>query len=192
MIDDATAALVSAMVSKGNLSTATAVLQGVAEGVQPLPPMTAEEIRQKLRDKDLFPEPTEADTVPASGGIEGLPGALQVSRGDVTRALETLKTGSAAGQSGWSAKLLQVLSADNEKEEGVDGFVTSVVTLFNLLLRGQLRGAELLTVCRVAMLPKKDGGVRPIAVGDALLRALGATVAGAVREECRAYARSFR
>jgi hypothetical protein len=60
------------------------------------------------------------------------------------------------------------------------------VVFFNLLLRGDVRGADMLTVSRVAMLPKKDSGVRPIAIGDALLRALGATVVGAVREAAAA------
>ena len=159
------------MVANGNVAAALARLQDRADGIQQLPAMSADEIRQKLEEKALFPAATDADTVPASEGMEGLQGALQISRGHVTGAFDKLKVGSASGQSGWSAKLLQVLAADNDKEQHVDGFITAMVVFFNLLLRGDVRGADMLTVSRVAMLPKKDSGVRPIAIGDALLAA---------------------
>ena len=183
---DALAARVEAMVAKGNMSAGLGLLQDEVDGIQPLPQMTAEVIRQKLQEKDLFPEATDADHVSPSEQMEEPPVALQVTREHVTKAFEKLKVGSASGQSGWSAKLLQVLSTDSDKEEGVDGFVTSIVTFFNLLLRGELHCAEMMTVCRLALLPKPDGGIRPIAIGDSLLRALGATVTGAVREQAAA------
>jgi hypothetical protein len=63
-----------------------------------------------------------------------------------------------------------------------DIFLQKVTRLFNMILAGKGGEATLWTTSRMVALSKKDGGVRPIAVGEVWLRLLGRIAA---RKEAR-------
>ena len=100
-------------------------------------------------------------------------------------AVRGFKRGSAPGPSGLRADHLReaLLSAH------ADEVVANLAALCQLLARGEAPAtlASHLAGATLHALPKKQGGVRPIAVGEVLRRLVGKLWCQAVREESRAY-----
>ena len=93
---------------------------------------------------------------------------IQITPDDVTKCLRTFSTGSSGGPDGLTAKHLRDMISGATGET-----LKSAVTDFvNLLLRGDLPRniCEIIFGGRLIVLNKKDGGIRPIAVGYTLRR----------------------
>lgn len=83
-----------------------------------------------------------------------------------------LPRGSAPGPSGWTFEL--VLAAINRQPTGT--VAAFLVDIAQRALYGTLPWRELLCASRLVALGKPDGGVRPIAVGEAIYRVIGRLV----------------
>ena len=93
---------------------------------------------------------------------------LQVSPEDVLRNLKTFPAVSSSGSDGLTAQHLSDLLAGALDEQ----FKTNLTDFVNVVLQGDLptEAREILFGGRLIALQKKDGGVRPIAVGYTLRR----------------------
>ena len=88
---------------------------------------------------------------------------LQVSESDVRAAISSFPCGSAGGPDGITAQHLKDLTA-----AGVDDSLIGILTVFvNLLLAGKIPKSisPILFGGKLIALEKKDGGIRPIAIG---------------------------
>ena len=93
---------------------------------------------------------------------------LQVSPEDVVRNLKTFPVSSSGGLDGLTAQHLSDLLAGAPDEQ----FKTNLPDFLNVVLQGDLptEVMEILFGRRLIALQKKDGGVRPIALGYTLRR----------------------
>ena len=115
---------------------------------------------------------------------------LQTEADSILAALSSMPAGSAAGLDGLRPKHLQDLTAKGTLESGCR-LSTSLAKLANVLLsggvpdfaRGALFGASLCALC------KKEGGIRPIAVGSVFRRV---TAKVASRYACELMASTFK
>ena len=109
------------------------------------------------------------------------PPPIQVSVEDVTRALRSFSTGSASGPSGLRANHLKkaVFCPSSIHANHTSQCLTNVV---NLLCAGKAPHDVVPYLCGASLLPckKKDGGLRPIAVGEVLRRLTSKCAARAV------------
>ena len=114
---------------------------------------------------------------PGTGGIPPLshpPPSVQINGRDVkfVRFLRSLPNGSSGGPSGMTYDHLAVLAEDDECVVHLARFMADIIN-------GTLpsRARQLLTASNLFPLAKPDGGVRPVAVGEVLLRASAAWLA---------------
>src|SRR6185312_2339125 len=98
------------------------------------------------------PRPQHAVTVPFSVD-------------DVAKAARKLRTGATPGPSGWTEELVLEAMEDPDAARGIAAFVTDIA---NAAVSPTVR--ELLTTCTLVGIPKPDGGVRPIAMGEVFLK----------------------
>jgi len=91
-----------------------------------------------------------------------------VSEDDLLAALRAMANGAAAGPNGMTIELLLILAQDAECLKALCLIVRDII---NYDIPQHIR--ERLTRCRLIALGKPDGGVRPIAIGDALLKVAG-------------------
>ena len=160
-----------ALVEHGRQSDAMRCLEAhLDEEANPQAPPSKAAILSKL--KALHPDRNEDDLLPES--VRGLPEGAIISRADVQRGIDHAPRGSAAAMSGWTFDLIAQLADDSAG--GVE-FVAALVEVYNLILAGKGGSATLWIRSRVVALPKPDGGIRPIAIGEALFRLLGKIVA---------------
>jgi hypothetical protein len=115
------------------------------------------ELHERLQA--LHPEEPEQ---PAAPDDAAPPAAVTVEQ--VGAVLRHLKTGKAAGPSGMTYE--HVKAAVTGNEEGM----LVLQELINLMLSGTLPHCPELTDCRLVAISKPNGGVRPIAIGEALVR----------------------
>ena len=80
---------------------------------------------------------------------------------------KNVKNGSAPGPSGWTGELLHQLCQDEECLKGITTLVQCIVN--GTISDGKTK--ELLLSCRLLAATKKNGGVRPIAIGECFVRA---------------------
>ena len=124
-----------------------------------------------------FPDPPDSSIQP-----------LIVSENDVLRCIRTFPTGSAAGIDGLRPQHLKDLTSTSAGESG-KRLLRSVTNLCNFLLKGDLHpaicpylyGASLLAI------NKKDGGIRPIAIGNVFRRLVAKLSCFSVRNEISEY-----
>jgi hypothetical protein len=118
----------------------------------------------------LHPPASKLDELPIA--TTTLPPPLSLSHLDICGCLIRLPARSAAGMSSWTYDLIiQLLTGD-------DRLIALVTSLFNLLLSGKGGPPGLWTKARLIALQKKDGGIRPIAIGEVWLRFFSRVVAG--------------
>src|SRR4051812_25310896 len=82
-----------------------------------------------------------------------------------------MAAGVAPGPSGWTADLLKILAEDPACLRPVTAMLVDIA---NNRLAGSVRNR--LTLCNLIALPKDDKNIRPIAMGDALLKLAGRLV----------------
>ena len=126
------------------------------------------------RIQQLFPPSTDLQWLPryAPGSDE----CLSLQQDDVDLGLAQLPKESAAGLSGWSYELVQLLC------EGDDGELTrqELKRLFNHILHGKGGSVQAWNGDRIVPLIKSDNGLRPIVVGEVFLRILGRIAAAKI------------
>jgi hypothetical protein len=135
---------------KGNITRAARAMEE-AEIAENTPETT-----QKLTD--LHPEGVPPDTnVP-----DTIP--VQISKEKLSKTVKRLARGSAPGASAWTFEHIQAMFFGSE--EGAE----TIHQLVNASLAGSLPDWEDIRACRLIPLLKKNGGVRPIAIGEVWAR----------------------
>lgn len=132
-------------------------------------------LREKLAA--LNPEATAEDDLTALMDDERMPRSVaqtcQLTGGEVQRVIKKLPLGSAAGFFGWTFRLISQL-VHSSPEHGMD-LCDALANLFNMMLQGNL-SAGIWISCRSVLVPKRNGGERPLAIGEAFYRIMGRTV----------------
>ena len=113
-----------------------------------------------------------------------LPPAVRVSELDMVRALKSFPNGTAPGPSSLRANHLKeavFCPSPTQSEFALKGLVGVV----NLLVAGRAPSCIITFLCGASLLAcqKKDGGLRPIAIGEVLRRLISKCVARAVQSE---------
>ncbi|XP_048483467.1 uncharacterized protein LOC125489916 [Plutella xylostella] len=108
---------------------------------------------------------------------------LVVEVDDVARAIGSFNNGSAAGLDGIRPELLKELTSSGAGDNGAT-LLQSICNLSNFLLRGLVNRevCPFLYGASLCALKKKDGGIRPIAVGSVLRRLVAKLGCAAVRD----------
>ena len=94
-----------------------------------------------------------------------------VSEEDVRKAINSFRPGSAGGPDGLRPGHLKTLLSHSSAEAGVN-LLTTLTDFVNAILRGEVPDFAVSTFfgATLCALTKKDGGIRPIAVGNTLRR----------------------
>ena len=111
-------------------------------------------------DEDMPPPPSASDSAP-----------LIVTREQVRQSIISMPTGSAGGMDGIRPIHLRQLTSAETGEAG-QRLLTSLTSLTNLVLAGQVPpdARDVLYCASLCAFRKKDGGLRPIAVGSVYRR----------------------
>jgi hypothetical protein len=142
-------------------------------GVAPINTATAASIQA------LFPSARpNGDTLPQPQQCP-VEDRIELTPDEILQGLQDLPKQSAAGLSGWTYDLLRELGTGSGPEAA--DFRAAVRRVFNLLLRGAYNNPVDWNGDRVVPLVKKDGGVRPIVIGEAWTRVLSRIVAKRMR-----------
>jgi hypothetical protein len=117
----------------------------------------------------LHPDATAEDIIDIPEELEE---PIKITDYNVLESVKHLPVGSAAGYTGWTYAAIHaiVLPRDNNNE-----MLSVVRKFFNYLLAGKLLNRRL-TDSRAVLIPKDDGGLRPLGIGEAWYRFLGRTV----------------
>lgn len=115
------------------------------------------ETREKLRELHPDAEPPPDTNIPNT-----IP--VQVSKVKLTKIVKRLTKGSAPGPSAWTFEHIQAIHFGSH--EGAD----AIFQLVNAGLTGSLPDWEDIRACRLIPLLKKNGGIRPIAIGEVWAR----------------------
>jgi hypothetical protein len=129
-------------------------------------PLSLEEVQVKLRT--LNPQRREGDEVPAED--ENPTGRLRISADVVGRVMRNLSKGSANGASGWTCATIYRLYGGCDS--GLGEHHDKIANLFTLLASGELP-AKYWNWSRAVLIPKDDGGFRPLGIGETWYRILG-------------------
>ncbi|KAI5642477.1 reverse transcriptase (RNA-dependent DNA polymerase) domain-containing protein [Phthorimaea operculella] len=116
--------------------------------------------------------------------------ACKAQEEDVAQALSTFYNGSAAGLDGIRPSHLKELTSSSAGDNG-RRLLTSLTNLCNFLLSGRLNVevCPFLYGAALCALSKKDGGVRPIAIGSTIRRLTTKLGCRAVKEDMSTYLR---
>jgi hypothetical protein len=95
---------------------------------------------------------------------------------DMALILKSLKLDTAPGPSGWSAYLAKLCS-------GVPTFLEFLATLASQVANNTAPGHALLTASRLVAIPKPDGKIRPIAVGEIFYRVIAKAILSHLRSD---------
>jgi hypothetical protein len=131
----------------------------------PINVMTDPTALQALRD--LHPPSSDQDSIPE---LPQTTPSLTLQEATIKEILSTAPKDSAVAFSAWTFELLNF---------GIQypAFLTAATKIFNHMLAGRAGNPALWLQSRLVALRKPNGGVRPIAVGEAWPRALGRIVA---------------
>ena len=169
--DQLLASAVRFKLEAGNFKAALRIL---CSDDAPAPPNVA--TLQALKDKHPGSAVDRRTPIHPTGNLRYTP--LQISPGDVRKSLRTFPLGSSGGSDGLTPQhLIDLLAGDSDNR-----LLNALTDLINLMLAGKF-DSEINTIIyggRLIALSKKDGGVRPIAVGY-VLRRLAAKCANAVK-----------
>ena len=112
------------------------------------------------------------------------PTAVQATIEDVARALKSFPNGSASGPSGLRANHLKEAAFCPSPDRAIYA-LRSLSGVVNLMCAGKVPQAVVPYLCGATLLTsqKRDGGLRPIAVGEVLRRLSSKCISKAVRSE---------
>ena len=132
--------------------------------------LSAQQTRDYINSNKLYPDYDEE--------LDSLDSIRHSSRTPITISIETVKTtlhklsmGKAAGISGWTFNLLHGLGADHMENSAE--FTTALCKLLNVMAANKI-DSSVWTKTRLQLIPKALGGLRPITIGETLVRVLGA------------------
>ena len=135
------------------------------------------QLHPPANENDVLPEPT-AD--PPAGELEITAEIVRRHiEGHPEEAIPCLSTDSAQGSDGWTNKLIRQLSAmckDRQDHlvhaQGAIAFHANLARLYVNMYSNKIKGVAqtLWTTVRSVLLPKPDGGLRPIGISGALYR----------------------
>ena len=184
-------ARIEALTAANRLSAATTALgamDGLLKGVPIQPPVTQEEMAKAIHA--LHPADDERDILPDAEDDPPLADCMQLTPDSVRAKFYTLqKKNTAAGNTGWTNEWLRMLG-DDRMDVAYVHQVTPPTALhlaftvfFNRVLQGRYsgEGRDLLVTARLIMIPKPQGGLRPIRIECAIMRLLGAVAAAMAR-----------
>ena len=137
--------------------------------------------RAVLSSKHPAPRPDSVlRSPPSSNEVEG---ALSVVIGDVLRAVRSFPSGSAGGPDGLRPQHLFDLTSASAGQDG-EALLGALTSFTNLVLAGDtpIPARKIFWGASLIALNKKDGGVRPIAVGCTLRRLIAKTASLRVLE----------
>lgn len=97
----------------------------------------------------------------------------------VRRIVKAAKRGRAAGQSGWTWEMIQMVAASREG-------ITALTKLVNALATSVTDPHDTLLTCGLTLLDKKGGGVRPVAVAEPLVSLVSKCLAAVVARKAMA------
>jgi hypothetical protein len=153
---DRTTARALSLAARGFIGRAAATLARV---IAPHT-LTPDEQSEKLEAL----HPPGADPAPLPPGMHTPD--LGITVDDVRKAAKA--TGAAPGPNGLTDEIIAVLLQDNICAKAITAMITDIV---NNDIAPSIR--ERLTRCRLVALPKPDGSVRPVAIGDTLMKIAG-------------------
>ena len=113
----------------------------------------------------------ELDDLPATP-MDDEPAGLQITGEAALEGIRKLNSKAAPGVSGWTNNLLKWLRVYAGKQRQSAELGKRVAAVANRALRGEIDGKELefFTRYRLYLKPKDGGGVRPLGLGDVLMR----------------------
>ena len=182
---------VEALTAESRLSAASTTLKimdEVIRGVQQPLPVSPEYIAERIAA--LHPEANENDTLPDAAEDPPLSDCLQLTPDQVRQRFYTIQLkNTAAGNTGWSNEWLRMLGDDRNSPNYVhtetppNALHVAFTHFFNKILQGRIvgEGRELLVTARLIMIPKPQGGLRPIRIECAMMRLMSATAAALAR-----------
>jgi Reverse transcriptase (RNA-dependent DNA polymerase) len=184
-------ARIEALTAANRLSaaaTALGALNGLLTGVPIPPPVTQEEMAREI--DALHPADDERDILPDAEHDPPIAECMQLTPDTIRAKFYALqKKNTAAGNTGWTNEWLRLLG-DDRMETAYVHTVTPPTALhlafsafFNRVLQGRYsgEGRDLLVTARLIMIPKPQGGLRPIRIECAIMRLLGAVAAAVAR-----------
>lgn len=136
--------------------------------------------------QDKHPSPSRQLAIPPEPDLSSA--FLSVSVADVTNAIGSFYSGSASGLDGLRPQHLKELTSSSAGNNGTK-LLESLCKLCNFLLRGMLNPqvCPYLYGATLCALEKKDGGIRPIAIGNTIRRLVAKLGCRSVREEMAMY-----
>ena len=161
--DDSVARRVQSKCADGDVKAALRILTSSEEFIQP-----STEVRDALLQK--HPPPPADEAFPPAPNVSDTP-ALTVTEEQVQSAIKTMPPGSAAGLDGMRPMHLKQLISVEATEPG-RRLLRSITNLVNLTLRGSVPEyvRDSFFGAKLCALSKKDGGLRPIAIGSVYRR----------------------
>ena len=162
--------LVSSKLGAGDIKGAVRILSS-SDKVIPFSKTTLSELQTK------HPAPNPNSSLPNPPDNSEISDYLHITAQEVKKAIKSFKLGSSGGPDGLQPQHLKDLTSENLGEigkqvsESIAQFANQVVYPGNVpeIVRSSFYGANLLA------LSKKDGGIRPIAVGNCLRRLVAKT-----------------
>ena len=182
------------LIGQGRLSSAATmatVLENLLDGAEPQAPMPVDAMAARIAV--LHPPDDDRDVLPSAAHDPAVEDSIQITADEMRERLYKLNRDSSAGNSGWTNRLLRFITEDRDVAIGINNPVNGIAppnalhqaftALCNKALRGEINGTarELMTTARLIMIPKPDGGYRPIRIVCAIQRVFGGAVCAAAR-----------
>ena len=160
------------------------LLRGVNQQPQPSPEYLAERIAA------LHPLDDDRDDLPDAHYDPPVERCLQLTADQVRQRFYGIsKKNTASGNTGWSNEWLRFLGDDRNEPNYVhtetlpNALHVAFTLFFNKILQGRIvgEGRSLIVTARLIMIPKPQGGLRPIRIECAMIRLMSATAAAIAR-----------
>ena len=186
-------ARVESLTAESRLSGAATVLKNMEDmlhGVPQQPQPTPEYVTERIAA--LHPADNERDILPEASLDPSVHDCLQLTADQVRQRFYGISTkNTAAGNTGWSNEWLRMIGDDRNEPQYVhtetppNVIHTAFTAFFNKILQGRVvgEGRDLIVTARLIMIPKPQGGLRPIRIECAMMRLMSATAAAIARIE---------
>ena len=141
----------------------------------------------------LHPPDNDRDVLLSAAHDPAVEESIQITADEMRQRLYKLNRDSSAGNSGSTNRLLRFITEDRDVTIGINNPVNGIAppnalhqaftALCNKALRGEINGTlwDLMTTARLIMIPKPDGGYRPIRVVCSIQRVFGRAISAAAR-----------